>query len=90
MIGILVWLAIGALVGWIGSRAMRNAAPPHTAQHIAVGIAGAIAGGCAARLLGISQLDRGDLSLAGLTLSLLGAIVSLGIYSLFHSPSRAR
>lgn len=90
MIGILVWLAVGALTGWIASRVMRGSASRHTAQHIAVAIAGAIAGGCAGRLLGIGQLDRGDLSVAGLALCLIGAIIALGIFSLLHSPSQAR
>ncbi|MBX9403147.1 GlsB/YeaQ/YmgE family stress response membrane protein [Lysobacter sp. BMK333-48F3] len=90
MIGILVWLAVGALIGWVASLVMRSAAPQNAAQHIAVGVAGAIAGGCAGRLLGIGQLDRGDLSVAGLALCLIGAIVALGVFSLFHRPSQAR
>jgi len=90
MIGILVWLAVGALAGWIASLIMRSGAPQSAAQHIAVGVAGAIAGGCAGRVLGIGQLDGGNLSVAALAICLIGSIVSLGLFSLFHRPSQAR
>ncbi len=77
--GIIVWLIIGGVVGWLASLIMRD--NNSLIMNIVVGIVGAFVGGLI--------LGRGEINNAGLTpmtflVSLVGAIVLLAIVNLIR------
>ena len=85
MIGFIVWIIVGAILGWIASMIMRTDAQQGTFLNIIVGIVGAVlAGWLLSPLLGTGTINQGDFSIASLVVSLIGAIVLLGIVNLFR------
>jgi uncharacterized membrane protein YeaQ/YmgE (transglycosylase-associated protein family) len=85
MINFIVWLIVGGIIGWLASLVMRTDAQQGTILNIVVGIVGAfLAGWLLTPLLGVGTINQGDFSLAGLLVSLVGAIVLLGIVNLFR------
>ena len=76
--GILVWLIVGGVVGWLASIIMRTDAQQGILLNIVVGIVGAFIGGLI--------FNRGDinegLSVTSFLVSLVGAIVLLAIVNL--------
>ena len=84
----LVWLIVGGLLGWLASMFMRTDAQQGVVLNIVVGIVGAMLGGwLLAPMFGVGTINQGDFSLAGLGLSLLGAIILLGIVNLIRRGS---
>ena len=82
---IIIMLIVGGLIGWIASMIMRTNAQQGVILNIVVGIVGALlAGVLLAPLFGISSITQGNFSLAGLLVSLLGAVVLLAIVNLFR------
>lgn len=84
MINFLVWLLVGGIIGWIASMIMRTDAQQGLLLNIVVGIIGAFLGGFIIRILGIGGATINDnaFSLPALLVSLLGAVVLLGIVNL--------
>jgi len=81
---ILVWLIVGAIIGWLASLMMRSR--EGLLLNIVVGIVGALIGGwLISPLVGAGTINQGDFSIAGLGVSLLGAIILLAIVNLFRS-----
>ncbi|HEY5782109.1 MAG TPA: GlsB/YeaQ/YmgE family stress response membrane protein [Lysobacter sp.] len=89
--GILIWLIVGGVIGWLASLIMKTDAQQGIFLNIIVGIVGAFLGGWLGGLLGIGggDINSGNFSLSGLLLSLIGAIVLLAIVNLFRR-GRAR
>lgn len=87
MINFLVWLLVGGIIGWIASMIMRTDAQQGLLLNIVVGIIGAFLGGFIIRTLGIGGATINDnaFSLPALLVSLLGAVVLLGIVNLVQS-----
>ena len=84
MINFIVWLIVGGLVGWIASMIMRTDAQQGIILNIVVGIVGAaIAGWLISPLVGVPSINTG-FSIGSFVVSLLGAIVLLGIVNLFR------
>ena len=84
MINLIVWLIVGGLVGWIASMIMRTDAQQGVLLNIVVGIVGAaIAGWLISPLVGVPSINTG-FSVGSFVVSLLGAIVLLGIVNLFR------
>jgi uncharacterized membrane protein YeaQ/YmgE (transglycosylase-associated protein family) len=86
MINFLVWLIVGAIVGWLASMIM------HTSGglliNIIVGIVGAFLGGwLLAPLFGTGTINQGDFSLSSLLVSLLGAIILLALLRLIRGSN---
>jgi uncharacterized membrane protein YeaQ/YmgE (transglycosylase-associated protein family) len=80
--GIIVWLIIGGLVGWIASMIMKTDAQQGILLNIVVGIVGAFIGGqLISPMVGIGSINAG-ISLGSFLVSLLGAIVLLGLINL--------
>jgi uncharacterized membrane protein YeaQ/YmgE (transglycosylase-associated protein family) len=79
MIGIIVWLIVGGVVGWLASLIMRTDAQQGILLNIIVGIVGAFLAGL---LLGggINQ----DITLTTFLYSLLGAVILLAIVNLIR------
>ncbi|NTW97031.1 MAG: GlsB/YeaQ/YmgE family stress response membrane protein [Oscillochloris sp.] len=82
----ILWLLFGALVGWLASIVMRTNGQQGTLLNIVVGIVGAFVGGFLFNLLGVggSTINNNDFSLSSLVVSFIGAVVLLGIISLFR------
>jgi uncharacterized membrane protein YeaQ/YmgE (transglycosylase-associated protein family) len=87
--GILVWLIVGGVVGWLASIVMRTDAQQGILLNVVVGIVGALlAGFVVSPLLGIGTINQG-ISIATFLVSLVGAIILLAIVNLFRR-GRAR
>ena len=82
--GIIVWLVVGGVVGWLASIIMRTDGQQGLLLNVVVGIVGALlAGFVVSPLLGIGTINQG-VSVATFLVSLLGAIILLAIVNLFR------
>lgn len=82
--GIIIWLIVGGLVGWIASLIMRTDAQQGILLNIVVGIVGALlAGWLISPLVGVATINQG-ISIASILVSLVGAIILLAIVNLFR------
>lgn len=85
MLNFIIWLIVGGLLGWIASLVMRTDAQQGVLMNVIVGIIGAfLAGLLLTPLFGESTINNNNFSLPGLLISLLGAIILLGIVNLFR------
>lgn len=88
--GIIIWLVVGGVIGWLASIIMKRDAQQGIILNIVVGIVGALLGGwLIAPLLGAGTVNSGDFSVMGLLASLIGAVILLLIVNLF-TRGRAR
>lgn len=78
--GIIIWLVVGGLVGWIASMIMRTDAQQGILLNIVVGIVGSALGGFI--------FGRGDINdtitLPSFLISVLGAVILLAIVNLIR------
>lgn len=85
--GIIVWLIVGGVVGWLASIIMRTDAQQGMLLNVIVGIVGAlIAGFVVSPMLGIGTINEG-ISVATFLVSLVGAVILLAIVNLFRRGS---
>jgi uncharacterized membrane protein YeaQ/YmgE (transglycosylase-associated protein family) len=79
MVNLLVWLIAGAVIGWAAGLVLgdRNG----VVVNIIVGIVGAMIGGL---LLGGPTINQSAFSLNAMVISLVGAIILLGIVHLIR------
>lgn len=77
--GILAWIIIGALAGWIASMIMGTNARQGAVGNIIVGILGAFVGGFIMQLISNKDWDS-SFNLATLLVATAGACVVLFIY----------
>ena len=81
--GILIWLIIGGICGWIASMIMRTDAQQGIVLNVVVGIIGSfLAAFLLSPLLGVPPITSGAITASTLIISLLGAIVLLAIVNL--------
>lgn len=78
--GIILWLIIGGIVGWLASLIMKTDAQQGILANVVVGIIGAFLGGM---LLG-GSINTGMISLRSILVSLLGAILLLALINLIR------
>lgn len=79
-LGVIGWIVIGGLAGWIGSKIMGTDAQMGVVLNIVVGIIGGLIGGFLLRGVGIN-VAGGGLLFSFLT-CLLGAVILLAIVKL--------
>jgi uncharacterized membrane protein YeaQ/YmgE (transglycosylase-associated protein family) len=85
LMGFIIWLIVGGIVGWLASIIMRTDAQQGLLLNIIVGIIGALLGGFLfSSLFGQPTINESPLDLGAILVSLLGAIVLLGIVNLFR------
>ena len=87
MINFILWLVVGAIIGWAASSLMgtRN----RLLLNIVVGSVGAfLAGFLLTPYLSMSTINQNDFSLLALMVSLLGAIILLTVLSFFSRRTR--
>jgi uncharacterized membrane protein YeaQ/YmgE (transglycosylase-associated protein family) len=81
---VVLWLIIGGVIGWLASIVMRRDAQQGIALNIIVGIIGAVLGGwLVSPMVGAPSINSGEISMASLLVSFLGAVVLLAIVNLF-------
>ncbi len=91
MISFLVWIVMGAVVGWLASLLMKTDSSQGTILNIAVGIVGAFVGGFLFRALGFSGANINEgISVYGVVVSLVGAVVVIAAAQLLQRGTRRR
>ncbi len=81
MIGWIVAIIVGGVIGWIASMIMNRDASMGIFWNIVVGLIGALLGGWLGTLIGVGATLT-EFSVPGLLMSLLGAVVLLGIVNM--------
>jgi uncharacterized membrane protein YeaQ/YmgE (transglycosylase-associated protein family) len=85
---LLIMLIVGGVIGWLASIIMRTDGQQGLFLNVIVGVVGAIlAGYFITPFLGGSPITTGAFDIKSLGVSLLGAIVLLGIINLFKRGS---
>ena len=77
--GIILWLIIGGVIGWLASIIMRTDAQQGIFLNIVVGIVGAFIGGL---IISGGSINNAPLNVTSFIVSLLGAVVLLAIVNL--------
>jgi uncharacterized membrane protein YeaQ/YmgE (transglycosylase-associated protein family) len=81
----IVWIVVGGVIGWVASLVMRTDGQQGILLNVVVGIVGSlIAGWFISPLVGSATINQGDFSLAGLGVSLVGAILLLAAVNLLR------
>jgi len=82
--GIILWLVIGGVIGWLASIVMRTDGSQGIFLNIIVGIVGAFLGGwLISPLVGAPSINSGEISIGSLLVSFIGAVILLAIVNLF-------
>ena len=82
---IIIWLAIGGIVGWIASLVMRTDAQQGVLLNVVVGIVGAvIAGWFISPLIGVPTINQDALSIGAIVVSVVGAVILLAVVNVFR------
>jgi len=85
--GIIVWLVMGGLVGWIASMIMGTNGQQGIILNVVVGIVGALIGGwLIGPLLGAGSINDG-ITIMSFIVSLIGAVLLLAILSFVQRSS---
>ncbi len=79
MINLIIWLLLGALVGWLASMVMHTDAQQGALLNIVVGIIGAMIGGF---LFGYTTINQNNFNLMSILVSFIGAVILLAIVNL--------
>jgi uncharacterized membrane protein YeaQ/YmgE (transglycosylase-associated protein family) len=82
---ILIWLLIGGLIGWVASVFTGTDGRQGIILNVVVGIVGASLGGWL--FGGASTINQGSLSLNGLLVSLVGAVILIAVMRMFRGAS---
>jgi len=86
MINFLIWIIVGALIGWVASLIMKTNSRQGLIADIIVGIVGAfVAGYFLSPLFNVTTINEGNFSIPALLVSLGGAIILLAISKLFRN-----
>ncbi|MGH7196570.1 MAG: GlsB/YeaQ/YmgE family stress response membrane protein [Candidatus Saccharimonadales bacterium] len=84
--GILSWIIIGGLAGWIASMIMGTNAQMGLMANIIVGIVGALIGGLIFSMLGANDALTG-INLWSLFVAVIGSVILLGIVKAFRGQA---
>ncbi len=79
--GIILWIVVGALAGWVGSMIMGTNAKQGALLNIVVGVIGAVIGGFITRTV-FGDMAGNNGFIASFGVALLGACVLIGIVKL--------
>ncbi len=80
---LLVWLILGGLSGWIGSKLTGNDDRMGVGWNLIVGIIGAFIGGWLAGIFGLGPAT--GLNLWSFIVSIVGAVILLSLVNLFRN-----
>ena len=91
MFHILIWLAVGALIGWVAGLLMRNNDDQGVFVNVLEGVLGAlVAGWIVAPYFGLHAGDPRVLDFGALSVALIGAVIALALLSFVRSRRRDR
>lgn len=80
--GIIVWLIVGGIVGWLASLIVGRANQQGIILNVVVGIIGALIGGwLISPMVGVGSINEG-ITFGSFLVSLLGAVILLAIVNL--------
>ena len=82
--GLIIWLIVGGVVGWLASLIMRTDAQQGILLNIVVGIVGAFLGGL---IFSGGTINNAPLNLTTFLVSLVGAVILLAIVNLVRRGS---
>jgi uncharacterized membrane protein YeaQ/YmgE (transglycosylase-associated protein family) len=82
--GLIIWLFVGGIVGWLASLIMRTDAQQGILLNVVVGIVGAFIGGL---IFTRGTINQVPLDLNSFLVSLVGAVILLGIVNLVRRGS---
>ena len=86
MLHIVIWLAVGALIGLVAGGLVRDGDDQGVFANVLVGVLGALAAGwVVAPRLGLHAGDPRVLDFGALSVALVGAIIALAALSLLRS-----
>ena len=81
----IIWLVVGGIIGCLASMVMKTDAQQGVILNVVVGIIGAMLGGwLISPLVGVGTINQDNFSLPAMLVSLVGAIILLGIVNLFR------
>ncbi len=87
--GILIWLLVGGLVGWVASIMMKSDGSQGIVLNVVVGIVGALLAGLViSPLVGIPTINQNALNLGSILVSLVGAVILIAIVKLIRGGVR--
>lgn len=79
--GLIIWLIVGGVVGWLANKIMRTDAQQGLILNVVVGIVGAFLAGL---LFTGGTINQAPLSIESFLVSLIGAVILLGIVNLLR------
>ncbi len=82
--GIIMWLIVGGIIGWLASLIMRTDGQQGIILNIVVGIVGAFLGGV---IFAGGNINNSPLTVTTFLVSLVGAIILLAIVNLVRRGS---
>jgi uncharacterized membrane protein YeaQ/YmgE (transglycosylase-associated protein family) len=82
--GLIMWLVVGGVIGWLASIIMRTDAQQGIILNIVVGIVGAFVGGL---LFAGGNINNAPLNITTFLVSLVGAVILLAIVNLVRRGS---
>jgi uncharacterized membrane protein YeaQ/YmgE (transglycosylase-associated protein family) len=82
--GIIIWLVVGGIIGWLASIVMRTDAQQGIFLNIIVGIVGAFIAGL---IINGGSINNAGIDARSLIASFIGAVVLLAIVNLFRRGS---
>jgi len=85
--GIIAWIILGGLAGWIASKIMGTDASMGIVANIIVGIVGALVGGFLFSLVGAADVT--GLNLWSLFVAVIGSVILLGVVKAMGGKSPA-
>jgi len=85
--GIIMWLVVGGVIGWLASIIMRTDGQQGIILNIVVGIIGSFIGGL---IFSQGDINNAPLTVMTFLVSLVGAIILLAIVNLVRRSSRLR
>jgi len=82
---LIVWLAVGGVIGWIASMVMKTDSQQGILLNVVVGVVGAlVAGWVISPMVGSGTINQGNFSLSSLVVSFVGAVILLAVVNLFR------
>src|ERR1700712_2868654 len=85
--GIIIWLVVGGIVGWLASIIMRTNAQQGLLLNIVVGIVGAVIGGL---IFGRGNINNAGLSVSTFLVSLLGLALTACLWFTYFGQDDTR
>lgn len=82
--GIIMWLIVGGVVGWVASLIMRTDAQQGIILNVVVGVVGAFIAGL---IFSHGNINNAPLTLGTLLVSLIGAVILLAVVNLVRRGS---